>query len=351
MSTDTFTDRRPQHLTIDRVDRSDSGHVTLKLSSGWSFLSPVDSDHYVEGAAVVFENFGPNYVGGIRPEGSEEWIFRRSDQHFEQLAAETQAKWDQEKRDRLATNRVDWEKREAALPEWARARLARFRAAAGERFEVEGWGYELIICELAVIYERNGNVDDDEIDQYARVQGTSGNQHDVARVLARVLARSQDDAVLMPAGLSPLTGSADYSDVEPLRRALEKLKTRDEELTDVEHKDLTKALQPFLAKFAEILQSLGSAAEGAVESIDWGGLVRAVREDELEGDVIPLVPFVELTADEAVGWNLRGAARALAERGLHPDLVTSLMVVADELAPFELIDTSELSDDAAERGF
>lgn len=151
-------------------------------------------------------------------------------------------------------------------------------------------------------------------------------------------ATEAQNAYAMPAGLSPLTGSAGfYSDVEPLRRALKKIKTRDEDLTETEHLDLTKALEPFLVKFAELLHSLERAAAGAVRAIDWSGLVEAVRKDDLDGDVIPLESFTEVSEDEVDAWMLRGAAERLAERKLHLDLVTHLMVVADEIAPIEVV--------------
>ncbi|MEG9248033.1 hypothetical protein V6S67_08045 [Arthrobacter sp. Soc17.1.1.1] len=328
MTTETFTDRHEKLVTIEKVTHHGDG-ATLKMSDGWTMLSPVDSYHYAEGRQVVREMYGFNWIGGLRLPDSDSWIFHRSDEHFAQADADRRAKWDQEKRERLAENREDWQKREDALPEWLRSRLQRFHAAGGEEFELEGWGYELAICEIAVIYARNGGVDDDEINQYGRVHGTSGNQHDCAKALAA----HQDEAARMPAGLSPLTGSADYSDPEPLRSALAKLKARDEELTEVEHEDLTKALDPFLSKFAELITSLESTVEGAVEAIDWTDLVALVIEDAGTDELLPLRPFGDITSDEVDAWQLDHTARILEERHLSAALPKMLRRFADRLDP------------------
>ena len=85
---------------------------------------------------------------------------------------------------RLRDNRADWERREAALPYWVRARLLHFHAAAGRGFETDGWGYELAVAELAVIHAENAS--DDAVKAYAAEHGTSWNQHQFARVLAEV---------------------------------------------------------------------------------------------------------------------------------------------------------------------
>ncbi len=119
------------------------------MSDGWTMSSPVDSEHFVEGQPVVREMFGFDWVGGLRLPDSESWIFHRSDEHFAAADEDRKTKWDQEKRERLKTSREDWKQREAALPEWLRARLQRFHEAGGETFALDGWGYELVICELA----------------------------------------------------------------------------------------------------------------------------------------------------------------------------------------------------------
>ena len=110
----------------------------------------------------------------------------------------------------LRDNRADWERREAALPYWVRARLLHFHAAAGRGFETDGWGYELTVAELAVMYAENAS--EDAVEAYAAEHGTSWNQHQCAQVLA---ASHRDDPTWTAAGtvsaLSPITGDPDYS--------------------------------------------------------------------------------------------------------------------------------------------
>lgn len=330
MTTETFTNRSTKLVTIkSATPYKDGPGVALTMDDGWTMGSPVDSEHLSVGQTVVREMFGFNYVGGLRLPDTEDWIFHRSDEHFAAEEADRREKWDREKRERLEENRKDWSEREAALPQWLRDRLERFRAAGGENFELEGWGYELIICELAAVYARNGGVDDDEIDRFGSVNGTSGNQHDCAKALAA----HQDEAALMPAGLSPLTGSADYSDPEPLNRALDKLKTRTEDLTEDEHKDLTTALSPFLTNFAELLVSLNAAVEGAIPAIEWNDLVDLIANEASEDELLPLRPFGEMPQDEVDAWSISHTADIIEQRGISAAVPQLLRRIADGLDP------------------
>jgi hypothetical protein len=111
---------------------------------------------------------------------------------------------------RLEKNRKQYAAWEEALPDWLKARIQRFRDAAGEKFLLEGWGYELMICRLADLIDQGR---EDEADKLACDEGASGNQWDCAKALAAGRKAHGDEfAVQVPAGLSPITGSADYSD-------------------------------------------------------------------------------------------------------------------------------------------
>jgi len=79
-----------------------------------------------------------------------------------------------------------------------------------ETFELEGWGYELVVCELAALYAKSNCADDETIDSYAREQGTSGNQHGIAKSLARAHLAGASLAGTVSA-LSPLTGDPFYA--------------------------------------------------------------------------------------------------------------------------------------------
>lgn len=111
---------------------------------------------------------------------------------------------------RLEKNRKVYAAHEDALPDWLKARIQRFRDAAGEKFLLQGWGYELMICRLADLLDRGLEA---EADKLAGDEGASGNQWECAKALAAGRVEHGDGyAALVPAGLSPITGSADYSD-------------------------------------------------------------------------------------------------------------------------------------------
>ncbi len=138
------------------------------------------------------------------------WRFRMTD---EDLAAESRRQsedFERREREQLDAHREEWTAREAELPEWIRARLNNFRARAGtERFELEAGGYELAIAQLAVAYAEGNEA---EVDRIAEKYGTSGNQHDMAKILAKGHREGLDDSIANSvSALAPLTGSADYS--------------------------------------------------------------------------------------------------------------------------------------------
>lgn len=142
------------------------------------------------------------------------WLWHKSDADLDREHAEWLAKWEAEKTERLAENREDYLRREALLPLSLRRRLDRFHANGGEEFKKDGWGYELTVCELAVLYAESEQTDSDAINDYAREHGTSGNQHDYAKALSRLLTDDpgDEDAVANSvSALSPITGNADYT--------------------------------------------------------------------------------------------------------------------------------------------
>lgn len=78
-------------------------------------------------------------------------------------------------------------------------------------FRAGGWGgYELAIAQLAVAYAEGNEA---EVDRIAEKYGTSGNQHDMAKILAKGHREGLDDSIAnsVSALAPPLTGSADYS--------------------------------------------------------------------------------------------------------------------------------------------
>lgn len=206
-SEETYTNRRTEDFTVKALDEGKDS-VTIHTTRASGFIIPLTEGNRQirEGGTYLLELKGFNDIGGILAMDGG-YLMRRSDQYFERQREQYLAEVARRNREQLEANRDDWQAREDALPAWIRGRLARFWAAGGEHFALEGWAYELTICELAVIYERNGLVDDDEVARFASLHGTSGNQHSCALALARNKAQ----AASFPAGLSPLSGDPDYS--------------------------------------------------------------------------------------------------------------------------------------------
>lgn len=218
MSDPTYTQR---HLDVAAVKSLDDG---VHFVSGWSFGPPEEHKALFElwGEYLIETGRGNQITGAatIRrtPDGLlvDQWLWHKSDQELEREHAEWVADLNRRREETLEAHREDWARREQELPGALRRRLERFRANGGHEFDREGWGYELVICELAVLYAASGQVDDDNVTKYSRREGTSGNQHDFAKALSRGLGTddpADEDAVANSvSALSPITGDADYSE-------------------------------------------------------------------------------------------------------------------------------------------
>lgn len=166
------------------------------------------------GVVFELETIGFSQITGLRVGGV--WRFRMTD---EDLAAEAR-KFSEDLHRRavetLEVNKAAWWAIEEKLPDWIRARINRFREAAGEKFLLEGWGYELVIAQLAVLY---ADSDEEGADELCSEAGASGNQVNLARALAEAHKQGRDDLVAVsPSGLGPITGSADYTEPEENQR-------------------------------------------------------------------------------------------------------------------------------------
>lgn len=159
------------------------------------------------GEHLALETVNVSTITGLRDANG--WLFHMTD---EDLAADARRfSEDLHRKDveRLEANRKKWTADEAALPDWLKARIQRFRDAAGEKFLLEGWGYELMICRLADLLDRGLEGDADEL---AKTEGATGNQWDCAKCLAEVHRTYGEESVAaVPAGLAPITGSVDYT--------------------------------------------------------------------------------------------------------------------------------------------
>lgn len=218
-----YSNRRLQPQTVKSREHTEgSEYYAITGSSGWTAgCSPEVYDLLPEGKPYILETQNLSYITGWIIDGK--WYDRKSDQD---LAREHQAFRDnvaRERRESLEKNRASWQERQDALPEWIRARLEGFHRTGGEDFALDGWGYELCVAELAVLYadmdptlledKDSLHVEDSEaIRQYARDHGTSGNQHGMALALAKAHQESPDRTMVgTVSALSPLTGDPDYS--------------------------------------------------------------------------------------------------------------------------------------------
>jgi len=215
--TETFTNRRVESLIVkDNEPASDPERdaVSISTTSSTGFgTSREYGKQLPPGTAFVMETTRGSMITGIQIEGV--WLYHKSD---ETLAAEHEefvAKLEADHETNLAENREEYQKREDALPDWLKVRFATFHEKGGHNFEKDGWGYELIIAEMAVILAEDGlesyDVKGSRFDEFASEQGVSGNQAGFAKMLARSRIENPEESLAGTiGGLSPLTGDAFY---------------------------------------------------------------------------------------------------------------------------------------------
>ena len=228
-TSETFSNRHWEIVVLDKVEDGKWVHQV----SGGSFMLRGDAQGKVRTTVpYLLESIGGTGLGaqitGLASLGNpvtfhqkqydegaavpvpQEWFWHNSDQL---LAAERTEMLDniaRERRELLDRYRDEWTEREKALSEPLKARLAAFHANGGEKFELEGWGYELVVCELAELYHASGGEDSPEVMELADREGTSGNQHSFAKALACAL--TEDPAAIKGSvsALTPLTGDPHY---------------------------------------------------------------------------------------------------------------------------------------------
>lgn len=186
------------------------GEASVTGEDGVTFCPPPEHlAAFTPGVAYRLEERLGSVVTGCLVGG--EWLWRKTDEALADERRVELARIALRRAEELAANRQEWEAREAALPEWLRARLATFRERGGEKFELDGWHYELTVAELAAIYAESGMEDSDAVTAYAEGRGVSGNQDQVARILARTrLANDGWTAAGTVSAMSPITGEQFY---------------------------------------------------------------------------------------------------------------------------------------------
>ena|SRR6266702_5905600 len=207
---ETFTDRYLETQTVTAIELGEDGSAAVTGSNGWTAGAPaVVAARLSKGSEYDLETRGGPFgrICGWRVAGV--WLDRKSDQRMDAEHAEMVAGFDRRRREELAEHRSEWIGREENLPGWLKERIHVFHERGGEQFELDGWGYELVVCELAALYADSGGQDSAAVMAFAEEQGTSGNQHDCAKALARRHG-SGDSLAGTVAALSPLTGRAFY---------------------------------------------------------------------------------------------------------------------------------------------
>jgi hypothetical protein len=214
---------RPRSLQIHEIKeaRVEETHVSILTTGGTGWSNPRNPGTEVLKAGDIIELETINYsmTTGLRLAGSTEWLWWKSDEDLQRQHEEYVAKSELRKRKFLEDNQEAWAAEEAALPAWVASRIAVFHEKGGEDFKLDGWGYELIIARLAVLYADMGEeimdktistiTDSEEIKKISHEEGTSGNQHSMALALAKAHLRDEELAGTVSA-LSPISGDPFY---------------------------------------------------------------------------------------------------------------------------------------------
>ncbi|OCH80976.1 hypothetical protein [Gordonia sp. UCD-TK1] len=190
-------------------DRGDSYEFSTVEHTGFVRLKADIGEPFAPGDVFELETVNFSLITGLR-DASGRWRFRMTNEQLAEQSRQQSQDFHNRKVVELEKHKAEWWAIEEALPDWLRARINRFRDAAGEQFLLDGWGYELAICQLAEAYASGDQARVDVLDEQL---GASGNQHDCARLLAELHRRghSPQEIAQVPAGLAPITGSADYS--------------------------------------------------------------------------------------------------------------------------------------------
>lgn len=201
----TYTGRQTGLVTVSSLTENSIGYDN---GTGHALFDSMTGKVKV-GDTLVLETRNFSMVLGVRYYEAETWLFRKSDQEVEAERIQTLKDLQVKKVATLAANREDWQARTDALPEWIKERIAKFQES-GLKFELNGWGYELVIAELAVLYQGPRYEDTPEIKAYADMHGTSGNQHQAAIWLAKEHDQGNSLAGTV-SGLMPITGDPYYT--------------------------------------------------------------------------------------------------------------------------------------------
>jgi len=177
----TYDNRGLEVFTVKSITGT---QVLTTESTGFNVPADV-AKLMVIGGSYVLETTRTLEVAGVASvdfNGKLHYLFRHDDLTLWN-------RWDKQVKDAKAKmiayvdeHKEDWLNRAEALPDVLKRQLNE-----DDMYEYIGYGYILVICELAVMYKKSGGEDTEEILEYARREGTSGNQHQMAIAAARDL--------------------------------------------------------------------------------------------------------------------------------------------------------------------
>lgn len=204
-----YTNRSTAEYEVKEV--TPKGSILTREGTGFG-VAPEYAKRLPVGTKFELETRSFSLITGIVLDG--EWLFRKSDEDLEADHKKFVADLKAERKAKLDEHRADWQAREDALPEWIRARLINFHKTGGEKFETDGWFYELGVAELADLINDTmpnlGEADSKQVSKYCREQGVSGNQYGIAKLLVRVHREAPADIITVPSALTPITGDPFY---------------------------------------------------------------------------------------------------------------------------------------------
>ena len=211
-----YKDRRIDVVTIKKLKRFEDGWGSVDCGGSGFNLPGEEWAKLVEGQTYDLELRRYSQIAGMRLTGLDdlgqphEWLFRRDEEYFEREHRKFVEDSNRKYEELLEQNREDWTQREQALPDWLRERLERFHQNGGHKFDRDGWGYELIICEMAAMFAGSKLEETEALKAYFSEHGVSGNQVDSAKFMAKVHLEEPELDRKVPAGLTPLTGDPYY---------------------------------------------------------------------------------------------------------------------------------------------
>ena len=216
------------------------GNGSRTDADGWSLACDTDGLDSPEGALVEQWGDGIGFVvRGLAIDGHLFWYRTEAEQRAED--DRRRADYDRRQREEFERKRAELDAAYDGLPPLFKMRIDRFRAANPDfRWKYES--YEMFICTQAVVLgdwalgEAEGDREKavEVIDGWNRISskehdppydyatqkamvpgwsdGHSGNTHGCAVMLAKEHVRRSERVPLYPGSLSPITGSADYSE-------------------------------------------------------------------------------------------------------------------------------------------